>query len=108
MLEKSIPIVKAAQIKERVDREFDVEVSVPKVRQILKQGMGLGYRRTKKVPIQANSERCLVLRQQYALEMLRLLMRGKRVINVDESWLNETSFTRMMWSPATAAGTITQ
>jgi len=59
------------------------------------------------VPIQANSQRCLVLRQQYALAMLELLMQDKRVINVDESWLNETNFTRKMWCPSDAAGTIT-
>ena len=38
--------------------------------------------------------RCLVLRQQYALKMLPLLESGRRIINVDESWLNGTNFVR--------------
>ena len=38
--------------------------------QVLHADLGLSYRRVIKVPIQANSDRCLVLRQQYALVML--------------------------------------
>ncbi len=49
-----------------------------------------------------------MLRQQYALEMLRLLQAGKRVINVDESWLSETEYSRRMWCPSTAPATITE
>ncbi len=51
----------------------DVDVSVSKIRVTMKKELGLGYRRVQKVPIQGNSERCLVLRQQYALKMLPLL-----------------------------------
>ena len=73
MLEKSIPIVKAAQIKEQIKEQNNVDISNQKIRKILKNEMGLRYRRVKKVPIQANSERCLILRQQYALKMIGLL-----------------------------------
>ena len=31
--------------------------------------------------------------------MLELLEQGRRIINVDESWLNETSFYRKLWHP---------
>ena len=58
----------------------------------------MSYRRARKVPIQGNSERCLVLRQQYAKVMLGELEQGRRVINVDESWLNESSFYRKIWA----------
>ena len=60
----------------------------------------------KTVTIQANSELCLVLRQQYALRMLPLLESGRRIINVDESWLNQTRFIRKIWVPTDAAATI--
>ena len=85
----------------------NVEISVPKIRLAMKKELCLGYRRVQKVPIQGNSERCLVLRQQYALTILPLLQSGRRIINVDESWINETNFTRKMWCPSDAAGTIT-
>ena len=67
----------------------------------------MGYRMARPVTIQANSERCLVLRQQYALKMLPLLESGRRIINVDESWLNSTRFIRKLWVPTDAAATYT-
>ena len=39
--------------------------------------------------------------------MLDLLETDKRIINVDESWLNETNFTFKMWCPPKAPGTVT-
>ena len=66
----------------------------------MRDELGLRYRVAKKVPVQANQERCLVLRQQYAMEMLPLLQRGARILNIDESWVHSTNFTRMLWVPA--------
>ena len=65
----------------------------------------MGYRLAKQGPIQSNSERCLVLRQQYALTMLPLLKVKRRFINVNESWLNSTRFLRRMWVPSDAPAT---
>ena len=45
--------------------------------------MGLRYRPVKLVNSLANTSRCLILRQKYAMFMLDLLASGKRVINVD-------------------------
>jgi hypothetical protein len=33
----------------------------------------------------------------FAKEMIKLLAEGKRVINIDESWLNDTNFARKKW-----------
>ena len=38
------------------------------------------------------------MRQRYALRMLELLKDGQRIINVDESWLNQTNFQRKVWA----------
>ena len=73
----------------------------------MKKDLGLTYRIAKKVPIQSNSERCLVLRQQYAYRMLDMLDTDQRIINIDESWLNETNYTRMMWCPPSTPATMT-
>ena len=43
------------------------------------------YRHVVHIAPQANSERNLVLRQQFALVFLRLAGQGKEFINVDES-----------------------
>ena len=39
------------------------------------------------------------MRQQYDLAMIPILEKGLRVINIDESWLNGTTFIRKMWAP---------
>ena len=115
MLAANQPIVRAAQVQSAVRRHANLEVSSKLVRQVMRKDMHLGYRLAKTVPIQSNTERCLVLRQQFALRMLPLLEAGcfasvqsiadrtvpfsasaptRRVINVDESWLNGTRFLR--------------
>ena len=76
------------------------------IRTVFKKEMGLTFRKTKKTVPQCNSERCLVLRQQYALTMLSLLKQGKRIINVDETWLNESRFMRKTWIPTNATGSV--
>ena len=73
---------------------------------MLKEDLGLSYRMTKKITMYCNMERCLVLRQQYALKMLAMMNEVKHIINCDEIWLNESSFMRRLWfhsfsSPAT-------
>ena len=64
---------------------------------MLKQDLGMSFVKAQKQHPQANSIKVKILRQRYALMMLPLLEQGKRVINVDETWLNETSFVRKVW-----------
>ena len=108
MLSRNRPIWKAAQLQKALGGEQGEHLSNQAVRRVLRRDLRLRYRRVKKIPVQANSERCLVLRQQYALKMLLHLSKGKRVINVDESWISETDFSRRMWCPVTAAATVTE
>ena len=56
--------------------------------------MGLTYRRARPIAVQCNSERCLVLRSQYAQAMIDLLEKDFVIINVDESAFSETNYTR--------------
>jgi len=88
MLENSITIVKADMVVEQVRKRENVEVTADQVKTVMKDELGLGYRMAKKVPVQANEMRCLVLRQQYAMAMLSLLQNGTRILNIDETWLN--------------------
>ena len=75
---------------------------------MLKHDLGFSYRRAKLVSVQSNSVRCRVMRQQYALKMMELLRDGKRILNVDESWLNEVSFQRKIWFPKDRPSTVTR
>ena len=58
----------------------------------MREELGLRYRRIKSIPYQANLQRCLVLRQRYALTMIDLLCQGKIVLNIDETHLIDTDF----------------
>jgi len=106
MLENSITIVKADMVVEQVRKRENVEVTADQVKTVMKDELGLGYRMAKKVPVQANEMRCLVLRQQYAMAMLSMLDAKTRVLNIDETWLNETNFVRKAWFKAGTPGTM--
>jgi hypothetical protein len=51
----------------------------------MKTDLGMCYRKIVPMAIHANSSKNLVLRQQFALELIRQLGAGKRVMNIDES-----------------------
>ena len=93
-------------VRDEVEKKYDNELKVYKVRAELRKNMKWGYRKVRKVPQQGNSQRCLVFRQQFALTMLDLLDKKKRVISLDETWLNETNFTRRAWFPRDSPGTL--
>ena len=107
MLASNKPIVRLQQVQAKVQEDYGLEVSRPLTRVVLRKEMRLGYRLAKMVAVQCNSERCLVLRQQFAVRMIPLLEAGRRIINVDESWLNQTRFLRRVWAPADAPCTFT-
>ena len=39
--------------------------------------------------------------------MLELLKQQKRIINIDETWISESSFIRRTWAPRDGRGNIT-
>jgi len=88
-----------------VAEQRGLEVSTKLVRVVFRQDLQMGYRQAKNVPVQCNIERNLVLRQQYSMKLLPQLEAGKRIINVDESWLNQTRFLRRTWVPSGAPST---
>ena len=55
------------------------------------------YKKIKPISLSENSAINLLLRQQWAIEFLRIMKTEKTIINVDESWINQTNFTRMKW-----------
>ncbi len=40
--------------------------------------------------------------------MFSLLSDGKRVLNLDESWVSETEYSRRMWCSSTSPSTVTE
>lgn len=87
----------AGQIANTIYQTFDWKPPESEIRESLKSDFGMSYKKIKRVPFQGNTDRCLVLRHIYAKEVLRLLSEGKRLINIDETWLTETDFRRRKW-----------
>ena len=67
------------------------------VKKVLKERLDMRYRPIKGVSNTANTHKNMILRQQFAYRMLELLQQGKRILNIDETWLNDTNFARRKW-----------
>ena len=100
------PVTSANLVQSKVLDMSRLKVPRPQIREIMRRECGLKYRRAKKNPTHINSERCLVLRQHYATTMLEFLKSGHRLLNIDETWLNETNFTRKHWCSAKASSAL--
>ena len=62
MLRDKVAIENAELVKAGVLERHSIDVSVPQVKVLMKERLGMSYRTAKKVPKQGNTERCLVLR----------------------------------------------
>ena len=60
------------------------------------KSMGMRFKKVRHIAMAGNSERSLVLRQQWALAFFSLPA-DKVLINLDETWLGMSDFRRMKW-----------
>ena len=68
----------------------------------MKEDLGMRFRKVVPIAIHGNSPKNLVLRQQFAMHLIRLLREGKTILNIDESWISMSDFRRRKWqSPGT-------
>ena len=84
-------------IKIKVNELTQSPVSEQLVRSVMKEELGMRYRKIKTVSLHSNSEKNLVLRQRWAIEFLNLARKKKIFLNVDETWLGMSDFRRMKW-----------
>ena len=101
-----MPLVNSKLIVHSLKENAGLEVREWQVRRVLKRDMGLSFIKSKKIYPNANSMKVKIQRQQYALSLISLIESGKRIINIDETWLNETSFIRKLWGPKGGYGNI--
>ena len=98
MLQRGQPIWHSNQLKAKLKKDKDLDIEVQQIQRILRRDLGLRYRKARSVPVQANSERCLVMRQQYALKMFELHSQDQLILSLDETWLNSVEHSKRMWS----------
>ena len=63
-------IDKAALIAQDLKETYDMDVKEHRIRIELRRRLGLKFKRIKKIPFQGNSEKNLVLRQQFAMKLM--------------------------------------
>ena len=80
------------QVADAVLARHEVKLGPRVLSNVLKSHFDLRFRKVKRIPFKGNSERSLVVRQQCAKKLLELLDQGCRIVNVDESWINEVDF----------------
>ena len=71
------------------------------VLRVMKEQLDLSYKKIVRLASKANSVRCLIQRQQCAVEFLKLAKSKRRLINIDESWLDAVRYQRRCWQPRT-------
>ena len=62
MLKSNKPIVRAQQVKAKVEATTNIDVSEKLICRVMRKDLKMGYRLVKTIAVQGNSERCLVLR----------------------------------------------
>ena len=85
------------QIREAMVQGGGLDVKNEEVRVVLREDYHMSYRTLKQTAYQGNSQRCLVTRMLYAKKMFQLLDAGKRIINIDETWLPHLDFRNKKW-----------
>ena len=64
---------------------------------MLRDDLGLSYRKIRSEAIHTNSTKSILLRQAWALRFLKPDISNKVLLNIDETWLADTDFRRRKW-----------
>ena len=88
---------RAEQVRQSVLASHDIKVSRQYVSSVLRHDIGARYKRLRKVPFLGNTDRCLILRAHFSKFLLGQLASGARIINLDQTWINDLNYTRRKW-----------
>jgi hypothetical protein len=90
-------ISSAKEVVIEVNVHAEAPVSEKQVRSVMKEELGMSYRKIKTVSLHSNSEKNLILRQRYTIEFLAQARKKRIFLNIDETWLGMSDFRRMKW-----------
>ena len=97
--QKDVFIDSLDMLGERLSLDNGVKVKKRKLIGVVKEDLGMRFKKVHPVSFHANSEKNLVLRQRFAMVMLDALFAGKVILNIDETWLGMTDFRCRKWCP---------
>lgn len=96
-IDTNLNIWKCQDIIEEVAKSHNWTPKPTSVIKVMKDQFGMRYRKVKPVPYRGNNPQSMILRQKFAQKMLELLDGADTIVNVDESWLNQTDFRNRKW-----------
>ena len=80
-----VVIDSAAAIQKCLKDGYDVVAKENTIRSVIREELGMRYRKIVSISSSGNTPKNLVLRQQFALKLIDILTAGKTVINIDET-----------------------
>ena len=97
LLERDGCIRKISAVQRHIEASSGAELKPWFVGRVMRRLLDLRYSKVRKVPFQANFERCLVLRHLYAKKTFELMQTDARFFTIDESWINDLSWNQRQW-----------
>ena len=97
MNQYNVVIDSAASVRKSLKESIEIDAKEQLVRKIMRDKLGMRYKKIQTVSFKGNTPKNLVLRQQFALKLIEQLSWGYNIINVDETWLGMTDWRRRKW-----------
>jgi hypothetical protein len=98
----------AAFVQKELLKDKELLATEQEITKVMREDLGMRYKKLVPISIHGNSAKNLVLRQQFATHMIRLLQEGKRVLNLDESWVGMGDFRRRKWRALGTTNSVAQ
>lgn len=97
LLETDGALSSVASVRDRVQARLPHRISLKRVSRVMRDNLGLKFKKAKSIAARTNCVSCLYQRQVFAKKLIDEMMTGKRVINIDEASLSEARFVRKAW-----------
>jgi hypothetical protein len=97
MIDSGEIIDSVASVSKRVIDQDNDDTKPYLIARIMREDLGLRWRKVKDVSLNENSVKNLVLRQRFAMKLLEAVKTKTRIINIDESWLGMEDFRHQKW-----------
>ena len=96
-LRAGVQIRTVKQARDDFEAATTISLKAHQVQRIMKEQLDLSYKLIVRLAPQTNSLANRIQRQQCALLFLQLFKTKRRLINIDESWLDSVRYQRRCW-----------